>query len=100
VLALGISGGLVPCPSALVLLLGAISLGRAGYGIVLVLAFSLGLAGTLTAIGLLSVYARRYFQRFSFSPRLPRLLPVASALAVTVAGAAIVLGGLTQFPSF
>lgn len=95
-LALGVSGGLIPCPSALVLLLGAIALGRIGFGIVLVVSFSFGLALVLTAIGLLMVYARRLFNRFSFEARIPRLLPVAGALAMVVAGAGIVLGALRQ----
>ncbi len=95
-LVLGVSGGLIPCPSALVLLLSAISLGRIGFGMVLVVAFSAGLAIVLTAIGLLCVYARRLFARFSFEPRLPRFLPVASALAITVAGGLIVLDALRQ----
>ncbi len=94
--ALGVSGGIVPCPSALVLLLSAISLGRLGYGMVLVLIFSVGLAIVLTSIGLISLYARRLFQRFSFEPRLPRLLPVLSALAVTLGGMIIVVGALQQ----
>src|SRR5205085_11155238 len=54
-LALGISGGLLPCPSALVVLLSAISLHRVGYGLLLVVAFSFGLACTLTGVGLLFV---------------------------------------------
>ncbi len=94
--ALGVSGGIVPCPSALVLLLSAISLGRLGYGMILVLIFSVGLAIVLTSIGLLSLYARRMFQRFSFEPRLPRMLPVLSALAVTLGGMIIVVGALQQ----
>ena len=57
-MALGVSGGLVPCPAALVLLLGAISLDRLGFGMVLVLVFSAGLAIVLTGIGLLMIYAR------------------------------------------
>jgi nickel/cobalt exporter len=95
-LALGVSGGLIPCPSALVLLLGAIALGRTGFGLLLVLAFSVGLASVLTAIGLLCVHARRLFGRLSFEPRVPRLLPVASALAITLAGLAIVIDALRQ----
>jgi len=95
-LALGVSGGLIPCPSALVLLLGAIALGRIGFGLLLVVAFSAGLAGVLTAIGILCVHARRLFGRLSFEPRVPRLLPVASALAITLAGLAIVLDALRQ----
>lgn len=95
-LALGVSGGLIPCPSALVLLLGAISLDRLGFGMVLVTAFSVGLAVVLTAIGLLLVYARRLFERASLSPRVPRLLPALSALVVAFAGVAIVVGALGQ----
>ena len=56
-LALGISGGLLPCPSALVLMLSAINLNRVGYGLLLTLVFSFGLAATLTAVGLLFLYA-------------------------------------------
>jgi nickel/cobalt exporter len=95
-LALGVSGGLIPCPSALVLLLGAVALGRVGFGIVLVIAFSFGLAILLTAIGLLMVYAQRLFARFSFEARVPRLLPVASALVMALAGVGIVLEALRQ----
>ena len=93
-LALGVSGGLIPCPSALILLLVAISLGRLEFGIVLVLAFSFGLAAVLTAVGLALVYARRFFERFSFEARVPRLLPVASALIISLAGVAIVVESL------
>jgi nickel/cobalt transporter (NicO) family protein len=95
-LALGVSGGLVPCPAALVLLLSAIPLGRLGFGMVLVTAFSAGLAIVLTGIGILMIYARRLFERFSFEARLPRLLPVASAGAISLAGLVIVLGSLVQ----
>ncbi len=92
--ALGVSGGLVPCPAALVLLLSAISLGRLEFGMVLVVVFSMGLAVVLTGIGLLMVWARRLFERFSFEARVPRFLPVASALAISLAGLLIVLGAL------
>ena len=88
-LALGVSGGLLPCPSALVVMLSAISLGRVGFGLLLIVAFSLGLAGVLTAIGLLFVYGARWLQRLSRgrmrAPAL-RLVPIASALFVTTAG--------------
>lgn len=95
-LALGISGGLVPCPSALVLLLGAISVQRIELGIALVLAFSVGLAGVLTGIGLLVVYARWMVRRFSFEARIPGYLPVASALVISVAGLVILIDSLAQ----
>ena len=58
-LAVGVSGGLLPCPSALVVLLAAISLHRVAFGLLLILAFSAGLALTITGIGLAAVLARR-----------------------------------------
>jgi ABC-type nickel/cobalt efflux system permease component RcnA len=85
-LAVGISGGLLPCPSALVVLLAAISLHRVGFGLLLIVAFSIGLAATISAIGLVAVCAKRVFTRTSLDGRLVRLLPAASALAILIAG--------------
>ncbi|AWN15773.1 hypothetical protein SALB1_1575 [Salinisphaera sp. LB1] len=86
-LALGISGGLVPCPSALVLLLAAIAVHRTAYGMVLVLAFSVGLAAMLTAVGLLFLYARRFLdRRSSRQGRFLRILPVLSAGLIVLVG--------------
>jgi ABC-type nickel/cobalt efflux system permease component RcnA len=84
--ALGVSGGLLPCPSALVVLLGAVALGRIGFGLLLIVAFSAGLAGVLTGIGLMMVYARRFFERFNTGGPLVRWLPVASAAIVSATG--------------
>ncbi|HSE96853.1 MAG TPA: sulfite exporter TauE/SafE family protein, partial [Blastocatellia bacterium] len=95
-LALGISGGLLPCPSALVVMLSAISLNRVGYGLVLVIAFSVGLAATLTAVGLLFVYAGRFIKGSRVSGRLARTLPVVSALVITCAGLVICYEALAQ----
>ncbi|MBM0741988.1 sulfite exporter TauE/SafE family protein [Phormidium sp. CLA17] len=88
-LALGISGGIVPCPSALVVLLSMIALGQVGFGLVLVSAFSLGLAGTLTILGLLLVSARRLFERVPTQLRFARVLPTMSALFITLLGLGI-----------
>jgi nickel/cobalt exporter len=88
-LAVGVSGGLLPCPSALVVLLAAISLHRVAFGLVLILAFSVGLALTITGIGLVAVLAKRAFGRFSFEGRVVRLLPALSALVIVVAGVAM-----------
>ncbi len=88
-LALGISGGLLPCPSALVLMLSAISLHRVGYGLILVIAFSIGLASALTAVGLIFVYARHLVKRPLGASRLVRALPVLSAFVITCAGLVI-----------
>jgi ABC-type nickel/cobalt efflux system permease component RcnA len=94
--ALGVSGGLLPCPSALVVMLGAISLGRVGLGLVLIVAFSAGLAAVLTAIGLLLVYARGLLDRLPAGAGLARWVPVASAVVVVLAGCAIVVQALSQ----
>ena len=89
-LALGISGGLLPCPSALVLMLSAISIGRIGYGLVLTVAFSFGLAATLTAVGLAFLYVGKAFGGSRLSEnRLVKLLPVFSAFIITCVGAVI-----------
>ncbi len=85
ILALGVSGGLLPCPSALVVMLSAISLNRVGYGLVLVIAFSLGLAATLTGVGLLFLYAGRLMQQ-PRSGRFLKLLPIISALVIASVG--------------
>jgi nickel/cobalt exporter len=95
-LALGISGGILPCPSALVVLLSAIALHRVAFGMLLIVVFSIGLAGVLTGIGLLLVYARRLFERFPTDGRLLQALPVASAAFVTLAGVVIAAGALVQ----
>jgi ABC-type nickel/cobalt efflux system permease component RcnA len=87
--AVGVSGGLLPCPSALVVLLAAVSLHRVGYGLVLILAFSLGLAAAITGIGLLAVGAKSVFGRLSFEGRLVRALPAVSALVIIGLGIAM-----------
>ncbi len=87
-LALGASGGLVPCESALVLLLSAIALGRVGLGLMLLTAFSLGLAIVLVAIGMLVLYARHLLPERARNSRsgLLRWAPVASAAAIVLVG--------------
>ncbi|HYY06422.1 MAG TPA: sulfite exporter TauE/SafE family protein, partial [Candidatus Limnocylindria bacterium] len=92
--AAGVSAGIIPCPTALVVLLAAISLHRVGYGLVLIVAFSLGLAGTISGIGLLAVSAKRAFRRFSFQGPLLRLLPAVSAIVVLGLGIAMTVRAL------
>ncbi|HEY8088050.1 MAG TPA: sulfite exporter TauE/SafE family protein [Polyangiaceae bacterium] len=86
VVALGLSAGITPCPSALAILLAAVALHRYAFGLALVGAFSLGVAVTLTAAGLLVVLARRRLERVPSAGRLLRWLPVASSLCVLVLG--------------
>jgi ABC-type nickel/cobalt efflux system permease component RcnA len=106
---LGIFGGMIPCPSAIVVMLSAIALHRVAFGLVLIVAFSLGLAGVLVAIGFALVYARAISERLSIvgsvSERLGRggigglavrAFPIASAAAVSVAGMVILLRALLQ----
>jgi nickel/cobalt exporter len=88
-LAVGVSGGLLPCPSALVVLLAAISLHRVGFGLLLIVAFSAGLALTITGIGLAAVLARGAFRRLSFESGGVSVLPVISALVIVAAGVAM-----------
>ncbi|MFN0083866.1 MAG: nickel/cobalt transporter [Blastocatellia bacterium] len=95
-LALGISGGILPCPSALVVMLGAISINRVGYGLALIVAFSLGLAAVLTAIGLAFVYAGRAMELLPRAGALLRAIPVLSALVITALGAIICYQALGQ----
>jgi ABC-type nickel/cobalt efflux system permease component RcnA len=87
-LALGISGGALPCPSALMLLLTAISLKRVAFGLVLLLAFSFGLGAVLTLTGWLFIKARNVVDRFS-SAKILSGLPVVSAGVIMILGLAI-----------
>jgi nickel/cobalt transporter (NicO) family protein len=85
-LAVGISGGILPCPTALVVLLAAISLHRVEFGLLLIVAFSLGLASVITGIGLLAVSARRLFSRLHLEGAVVRALPAVSAAAIVALG--------------
>jgi nickel/cobalt exporter len=87
--ALGIAGGLIPCPSALVLLLSAIALHQTSYGLVLVCAFSFGLAIVLVSIGLVIVYAHHWLKQFSWVQPLQPYTPLISAIAVIAVGATL-----------
>jgi nickel/cobalt transporter (NicO) family protein len=95
-LAVGISGGLLPCPSALVVLLAAISLHRIGFGLLLIVAFSLGLASVITAIGLLAVTAKRAFARLSLEGAAVRALPAVSACAIVALGLVMTVRSVPQ----
>jgi nickel/cobalt exporter len=100
-LALGISGGAVPCPSALVVLIAAISQHRIGLGMGLIFAFSLGLAATLTLVGLAVLYGGRLVARLRperniFGSRLVGALPAASASIIVLAGTLITLRAIPQ----
>ncbi len=90
---IGLIGGVIPCPTAFILLLTAVSVGRVGYGIGLAAAFSAGTALALVVVGLGTVIARRTAERASGSVlgsgRVMRFLPVASAVVMIFAGGLI-----------
>jgi ABC-type nickel/cobalt efflux system permease component RcnA len=85
-LALGIAGGIIPCPSALVVLLVAIASHRVALGLVLILAFSFGLAAVLTGIGLLMVFSRSLLNRFNFAGGILGRIPMLPAVTVACLG--------------
>jgi nickel/cobalt transporter (NicO) family protein len=95
-LSVGISGGALPCPSALVVLLSAISLHRVGFGLILIIAFSLGLAAVLTSIGLLLLYASKFSQKFQPRGSIRYALPVVSSLVITILGCIIAVQSILQ----
>ena len=93
-LAMGASAGLIPCPSALVVLLGAIAQHEVALGLLLIVAFSAGLAATLTALGIAVVHAGRLTARIAPDGRLIAVLPAASALVIVVAGTLLTVQAL------
>ena len=94
-LILGVSGGMVPCPSALVVLLSSIAFEIAHIGLLLILAFSLGLAMVLVGIGVFMVVAGSVSARLGFGGgRIAKVLPFISGTAVTLVGVSIALKGL------
>lgn len=101
---MGVSGGLLPCPSALVVMLSAIALGRVAFGLILIVAFSLGLAGVLTLSGLIFLYAGQWAGRFMRRGEMQnwfwRLLPMVSALFVTLLGLGIAVESIKLMGGF
>lgn len=95
-IALGASGGLVPCPSALILLLSAIALGHTALGLGLLAAFSAGLALVLMGVGALVLFAKQLLptEKSTRSHPLFRLLPVFSSVVVIVLGLLMTLAAL------
>jgi len=98
---MGIAGGLVPSPSALIVLLSAIALGRTFFGVLLVIGYGLGMAGTLTAAGLLLVRVRDRIERRQSTGRFSRvaarwirIAPSATAILVVVVGLGVAIRSL------
>jgi len=96
-LTLGITGGMIPCPAALVVLLSALSLHRVGLGLFLIVAFSIGLAAVLIVIGLLMVYARQFMARWKGDGLFAkRWLPVVSSGTMLILGLGIAAQSLVS----
>lgn len=85
-IAVGIAGGIAPCPSALILLLSAVALHKAVYGMLLISAFSLGLASVLVTLGLLAIYAYQWLERFPTIGKLQNKLSIVSAILIIATG--------------
>jgi nickel/cobalt exporter len=95
-LTLGITGGIIPCPAALIVLLSAFALHRVGLGFFLIVAFSVGLAAVLIGFGMLMVYARRFMAYLQVDgPLTRRWLPVASSAFIVILGLALAIQALS-----
>jgi ABC-type nickel/cobalt efflux system permease component RcnA len=95
-LGMGASAGLIPCPSALVVLLAAIAQHQVALGLLMIVAFSLGLAGTLTALGLLVVLGGRMASRLRVPAAFGAALPAVSAVVIVAAGFVLTVRALPQ----
>jgi nickel/cobalt exporter len=94
---LGVTGGIVPCPAALVVLLSAFSLHRIGFGLFLIAAFSFGLAAVLVVVGLTMVYAKRAVSsRVRGGNAAIRYLPILSSAFMVMLGVGITLSAMAS----
>jgi ABC-type nickel/cobalt efflux system permease component RcnA len=93
---LGLAGGLVPSANALLILLATVAAGRPAWGVVLVVAFGLGMAGVMAGVGLAVVYGRGAVERLALHrpARLAALVPTTAGLAVLVFGLVLTSGAL------
>jgi nickel/cobalt transporter (NicO) family protein len=96
ILAMGTAAGLIPCPSALVVLLGAVAQGEIALGMLMIVAFSLGLAATLTVLGIAVVNAGRVLSRLNVPSRIVTALPAVSAVLIVGVGLVLTLQAVPQ----
>ncbi len=89
--ALGVSGGIVPCPAALAVLLAAISFGGFLRGVSLVVIFSLGMAAALVAIGIVMVHAAQFAGKYVAESRWTKIVPIVSAIIITMIGVGLTI---------
>jgi ABC-type nickel/cobalt efflux system permease component RcnA len=95
---LGITGGIVPCPAALVVLLSAFSLHRIGFGLFLITAFSFGLASVLVIVGLTMVYAKQFMAPRVGTASFIRVLPLVSSAFMAILGVGIAVSAFASAP--
>jgi len=93
---LGVSGGIVPCPAALAVLLAAVSYGRFVRGLSLVIVFSVGMAAVLVAIGIVMVKAADYAGRYVAESRWTKTVPIVSAAMITLVGIGLTVKAVTD----
>jgi nickel/cobalt transporter (NicO) family protein len=93
--AIALAGGILPSPSALLVLLASVALHRVAYGLVLIAAFSLGLASALVAVGILALRTRDALSH-RLSTRVGRLVPVASAAVIAMLGLVLAVNGASR----
>ncbi len=98
-IALGVSGGLVPCPDAIAILLVAVAINRLMLGLALIVSFSLGLAVVLIIIGLAMVHSARLFRRMDSFNKIAPFMPVISAAVVLLLGIALTYGAIARMGS-
>ncbi len=96
---LGISGGLVPCPDAIAILLVAIAINRIWLGLALIISFSLGLAIVLIVIGLAMVHSSRLFNRMDAFNKFAPVMPIVSAAIVLILGIGLTYGAVVKIES-
>ena len=96
-IALGISGGLVPCPDAIAILLIAVTINKIAFGLGLIISFSLGLAIVLILIGIVMVQSKQIFARLQWFSKVSFIVPVISALVVLVLGLSLSVSAVQEF---
>ena len=92
---LALAGGILPSPSALLVLLASVSIGRPAFGLALIAAFSIGLAATVVGVGAIALRARSFAER-RVSWVAGRLVPIGSAAGIIVLGTALTVRALAQ----
>jgi len=93
---MGAAAGLIPCPSALVVLLGAVAQHQVALGLLLIVAFSAGLAATLVGLGLVVVMASGVTQRIGPAGRAATIVSAVSAAAIVAVGVVVTTQALPQ----